>query len=517
MRAALLGCVCLNCVVAAAQGAPSGDGAFLPPVASKAALEASLHPMPQQTVAGYVAAVTVSHTFREFEGMNDELAATAAPLEVAAGYPIGLSADELFDGGLPDGAHTAYLAAITSIDAEALRLVVDLSELGPGDEVWVLDPTEPRAFGPYTSEDHVVGGRFLATVEGETAVLLARALAGGAPPVRLLGLSHFFVSPVPAKVLSCNINIACEADATIQQLSSGVAYLTRPSGFSLTTGSGSLINAPGTAELEPYFLTANHVVGSETTPANIEVYWDFRATGCGVNNAPSLGSLPRSNGAALLATDTTLDLTLLRLDTVPVGEYGRAYLGWDTRDPVIDENIITIHHPDNTHMRISYGRVKLLNQTVEVSVPPSGTRTFTDLTRVGWDDGVTERGSSGSCLLFDDGTLRLGGALTTGSTHVCFAGPDFNFDYYSSFRAFFSQVSPAYLSGSDGGPAYEDPVEPPAGCVGGLMQPPGSGGPPFSGDVLVTALFATLLLWLGRAARSTATRQGSAPHPAPGA
>ena len=502
MRVALLGCVVLVSIAASAHGAPCADGAFVPPLASKGLLDASLHRIPQQAVADYLADVDRVHTFREFEGLNDELQATAVPLEVAAGYPIDMAAGELFDEGFSDGAHTVYLAAVRSVDAEALRLVVDLSALGPGDEVWVLDVIAPRAFGPYTGEDHVAGGRFLATAEGDTAVVMGRSLDGDGPPAVLVGLSHFFVRPMPAKALSCNINIACETDATIQELSSGVAYLTRPSGFSLLTGSGTLINAPDTAALEAYFLTANHVVGTETAPANIEVYWDFRATGCGLNNAPSLGSLPRSHGDALLATDTTLDLTLLELDSVPAGAYGRAYLGWDTRAPVIDENVIGIHHPDNTHMRISYGRVKLINQTVEATVPPGGTRTFTNLTRVGWDDGVTELGSSGSCLLFDDGTLRIAGALTTGTTHVCFAGPAVNYDYYSSFRAFFSQISPAYLSGSDGEPAYEDPVEPPTGCFGGALRPPGAGGPPLGGDGLMLALPVALLWWLGRAARS---------------
>ena len=502
MRVALLGCVVLVSIARFAHGAPCADGAFVPAPASKGLLDASLHPIPPQVVADYLGHVDVVHTFREFEGLNDELQATAGPLEVAAGYPIDMPADDLFDGGFQDGAYATYLAAVTSVDAQALRLVVDLSALDSSDEVWLLDPIEPRGFGPYTRGDHVAGGRFLATVEGDTAVVMGRALHGAAPPVALVGLSHFFVSLMPLKVLSCNINIACEPDAAIQQLSSGVAYLTRPSGFSLITGSGTLINAPGTAELEPYFLTASHVVGAETVPANIEIYWDFRATGCGVNDAPSLGSLPRSRGDALLATDTTLDLTLLELDSVPVGAYGRAYLGWDTRDPVIDEHVIGIHHPDNTHMRISYGRVWSINQEVEATVPAGGTRIFTNLTRVGWDDGVTELGSSGSCLLFDDNTLRIAGALTTGSTHACFAGPEHNYDYYSSFRTFFTQISPAYLSGSDGDPAYEDAVEPSSGCFGGAMRPPGAGGPPLGGDGVMVALLVALLWWLGRAAGS---------------
>ena len=164
MRVALLGCVVLASIAGPALGAPCADGAFVPPLASKGLLDASLHPLPQQVVADYLVDADLVHTVREFEGLNDELQATAAPLEVAAGYPIDMAADELFDSGLPHDPYTVYLVAVTSVDAEALRLVVDLSALDSGDEVWVLDPIEPRAFGPYTGDDHVAGGRFLATV-----------------------------------------------------------------------------------------------------------------------------------------------------------------------------------------------------------------------------------------------------------------------------------------------------------------------------------------------------------------
>ena len=485
MKAVLVCLISVAAALASADEPSYGVGAYIPPLASKTSLESALHAMPQDQVDAYLGQIGASHVFDVYEGRNAELIATADDsdgYEVAAGYNIDLPAAGLFGTGFVDGAGEAYVAAVTSVDALAVRLLVDLSALEAGEEVWVLDPALPRAFGPYTAADRLDGGRWLSTVAGDTAVILGRTPGPGAPQLTVTTLSHFYREPLSAKNLSCNINIACETDATIQQISSAVCLILRP-GFagSTVSGTGSLINAPGTPEFEPYLLTANHVIGTESQALNAEAYWDYRSTACDANNAPSLSSLPRSSGTALLVKDETLDGTLLQLDTVPVGQYGRAYLGWDAREPVKGESVIGIHHPDGTHMRISYGRI----QTVDKEYYP-----WKHETRVGWDDGVTEGGSSGSPLLYDDGTLRVLGALTAGPQHVCGAGPTRNFDVYSSFREFLKElILQGYLTGSNSGSGYSGPAEH-SGCAGGDTQ-----RVPLMGDLaLLAALMVVLTL-----------------------
>jgi hypothetical protein len=129
------------------------------------------------------------------------------------------------------------------------------------------------------------------------------------------------------------------------------------------------------------------------------------------------------------------------LDQVPNGPNGRAYLGWETRTPVVNEGVVDIHFPRGEYMRISYGKVKA------VSVPSAG---FTKQTYVKWDDGVTEGGSSGSPLLLANSNYRITGTLSNGPSHSC-TDTRFNEDYFTSFRDFYPTVK-SFLSGTEPGP-----------------------------------------------------------------
>jgi hypothetical protein len=285
---------------------------------------------------------------------------------------------------------------------------------------------------------------------------MVRTTSAHVPAVRVVGVSHFYVSLDAAlKVLSCNVNIACETDVFLRdQVSTAVGRISITSGNTTYLCSGSLVNNPDTAENEPYFITAHHCIGTSAEAENSEVIWDYRSTVCNADTPPSLASLPRSEGDALLATDGTLDGTLIELDSVPTGTLGRYYMGWSVRTPVVNEAIIGVHHPEATAMRVNHGRVQAINQTVQ-------TDTFTfyqKQTRVVWDEGVTEPGSSGSCLLFGDGTYALAGMLSAGATHTCGADRSGNIDDFSSFRDFYPEIS-GYLTGTN-------PPEP--GSGGGL-------------------------------------------------
>jgi hypothetical protein len=159
-----------------------------------------------------------------------------------------------------------------------------------------------------------------------------------------------------------------------------------------------------------------------------------------------MDSLPRSNGAGLLAASADLDLTLIRLDNVPVGDYGRTYLGWDTRIPVVKDPVLTIHYPDASHMRITEGLVRAVGDQ-------EGGRE--KLIKVHWDEGVTELGSSGAPLLFAE-TVRIAGALSQGPEHTCGLDRSGNIDWFGSFREFYPLVS-QYIDTST--PSADDGVD----------------------------------------------------------
>jgi hypothetical protein len=356
------------------------------------------------------------------------------PLRGGEVASVDMGPGDLFGEAIADGGMWLYLASVTSVDAQAIRLRVDLSALESGAEVWVIDPQVPRAFGPYAAtapdgKDSEEGAQWLAATQGEEAVLMVRMPSAVVPQVRLAQYSHIFLSfKEIAKLLPCNIDLACETDETILEDSSGTAII-------LVGGdwfcSGVLINNAQTETASPFFLTANHCICTRQEARTTEVYWDYRNSTCHANDAPEMDSLSRSNGVGLLAASADLDLTLIRLDTVPVGDYGRTYLGWDTRAPVVDDSVLTIHYPDASHMRITKGLVRSVGDQ-------EGGRE--KLVKVHWDEGVTEAGSSGAPLLFAE-TVRIAGALSQGPDHTCGLDRSGNIDWFGSFRDFYPLVS----------------------------------------------------------------------------
>ena len=206
----------------------------------------------------------------------------------------------------------------------------------------------------------------------------------------------------------------------------------------------TLINNADTPQTEPYVLTSNHCV-PDVAPANqVDVVWDFRATACNTNDPPAISSLPRSDGTLLLTTNQDLDITLMEVDSVPNGAYGRFYAGWTDRALFPGEAITGIHHPRATHMRISYGVILDTSATGFL---------YNNQIEVLWDDGVTEPGSSGLGLLLNGDGYPIIGTLSNGPLHVC--GGTSNTDRFSSFRLFFPQAQ-GFLMGTDK-PDPEDP------------------------------------------------------------
>ncbi len=398
------------------KGNPSADSFQDPPVAEKSLRDAALHPIPQDTVAAYLEQIGQIHVFDGFQTQTGRLKsleeAGKATFLMALGYPVEVAPVDMFGAGFQDGPYTVHETAVVSADALALRLIVDLSRLAEDEEAWVIDTTAPRAFGPYTSADHTEGGRWLPTVEGDTAVLMTRSLSGAAPDVGLVAVSHFYRAfDDVLKVLDCNINIACETNPAILDVASGIGILVVPQGlYDAGLCTGTLLNNPDTPALEPYFLTSWHCVPDGAGVGQVDVVWDYRAASCGSNAPPSLASLPRSLNGTVLATNASLDETLIELDAVPSGAFGRTYLGWNTQALSVSDNVITMHFPRGTHMRISYGALQVINQFANG---------FANENQVLWSNGVTEKGSSGCPLLLTSAGYQVVGTLSTGPTHVC--------------------------------------------------------------------------------------------------
>ena len=435
--------------------APAHAYEYIPPSAD-ALKAATVSALPETNLPDLMALPRQEHRYTEFRGANAALRAQSGN-DSDGGYRVGenrdimISGDDLF--GAPtfrDGRYW-FVATVSSTDAECIRIRADFSDIQDGVTVWTLEPGEYRAFEVWPGADSgafaAPEGDWLPMTQGDTAWVVAASDSPAKPQISVTAYSHIFDNPLDVgatlKVLSCNIEIPCETEAKWLEASSAIGLIVVTTSNATLMGTGCLINNPDTPDKEPYFLTANHVINTSSYARQAEIYWDYRADSCEDPASPPSSNLPRSKGTALLRTDSVLDLTIMKLDEVPVGSYGRAYLDYSLRDPVVGEVVVCIHHPDGGRMRISYGAVKAIDTTAP-EIP-----NFDHETKVGWDRGVTEHGSSGSPLFFQDGTYQVCGALSGGSNHRCGAGPDANYDFYSSFRRFYDKKGKDYLSGTE--------------------------------------------------------------------
>jgi len=83
--------------------------------------------------------------------------------------------------------------------------------------------------------------------------------------------------------------------------------------------SGGLMNDTDASTTIPYLLTAHHCISTQASASSLEAFFDYITPTCLGSNQPGLGTLPRVNGATLLATGGTTDFTLMRLPSLPAG------------------------------------------------------------------------------------------------------------------------------------------------------------------------------------------------------
>lgn len=228
--------------------------------------------------------------------------------------------------------------------------------------------------------------------------------------------TDFTVLPWRKAAGECNLDVSCHPEwASIASGVGGVATLGEKG---LLWCSGSLVVDSDPASDIPYFLTANHCVGSQSGfhgASTVEVYWLYQTDSC-EGAVPIQAEVPRTlGGADLLASviaDLGTDFSLIRLREAP--PEGLTYLGWSTVFPDMGSGVTGIHHPRSDYKRISFGSIM----------------DRTDLQHeVIWYQGTTEGGSSGSPLLSDANQLIIG--QLWGGLAACFRPEES--DFYGRF------------------------------------------------------------------------------------
>ncbi|MAH31561.1 MAG: hypothetical protein CMG78_05820 [Marinobacter sp.] len=465
------------------------DRAFKPP-SSVIDQEKQLDPIDPKKLENYLTHLKQKSiiNYTNFEGENESLLLESfekkgKKQEVARTFPIDLKGENFFFTSFADQGDQYYLGAFTSSDAYAIRVMVDLSELKDGEELYVIDRSLPRAFGPFTNKDQEKSeeGKWLATVAGEECILLLKSPLKTPPILRVISAAHFFVDlgvvdlEPQLKRVSCQIDARCANDNTIaDENTTAVTRYDFVSGGRVYLCTGTLLND---GNFSDYTLTANHCISTNTEASSIEAWWDYLATSCG-GSTPSLSSRPRSYGSSLIATNSSLDATLIQFtNEVPGGTNGRWYLGWSDVQTSSGTNVHALHHPGGTRMSVSFGYVDYLNKPINK---------YTSQIRVNWQEGATEGGSSGSALM-KDSNYHVIGSLSNGPAPAC-AGNDY--DNFASFARFYSSNNLGTYLDNDDDPFIPD--EDPMGCMStGFKEEPGNNL--LTADNMVIGLLCLLL------------------------
>ncbi len=300
--------------------------------------------------------------------------------------------------------------------------------------VYASDPAlrrEPDMIWVFTERNNEAHGQLWTPVvpaDDITVELLLPRAAIGDYQLELQSINkgyRFFGEDLADKAGTCNVDVVCpEGDPWRAEIASVAVYTLNGN----WTCSGAMIN--NTAEDQtPYFLTANHCGIDAGNAPTMVVYWNFESPTCGAQSGGSLAD--NQSGATYLASSSTSDFCLVRLDNDPDPAWNVTFAGWyrGTDDP---SSATAIHHPNTDEKSISFEYDPTSTTTyLDTAVPGDGTHIrITD-----WDVGTTEPGSSGSPLFNPD--HRIVGQLHGGYA-AC--GNDLS-DWYGRFSVSWSGLA----------------------------------------------------------------------------
>jgi len=311
--------------------------------------------------------------------------------------------DELADGG------RIWRLKIESPGAFSINLLYEHFFMPPGAEMFVYSADREMVLGAFTERNNKDHGQFStapvkgdacvveyyepAEVRGQGVVAISRIVHGyrdifnfgGTKGTDGFGSSGF-----------CNNNINCPEGDPWQDEKRGVCMVLLSGGSRWC--SGSLVNnvrQDGT----PYFLTANHCLGSEATWI---IMFKYESPTCDNIDGPTNYTI---SGTTLRASYSTSDFGLLELSSTPPEAYEPYYNGWSNINTA-SQSSTAIHHPSGDIKKISFDYDPVTSTNY---LSTSGTTHW----RVGnWEDGTTEGGSSGSPLF--DQNHRIVGQLHGG-------------------------------------------------------------------------------------------------------
>ncbi|MGF7028998.1 MULTISPECIES: trypsin-like serine peptidase [Sphingobacterium] len=314
---------------------------------------------------------------------------------------------------LPDGGRL-WRFKINSPKAISINLLYDKFWLPEGGKLFIYNEGKSQTFGAFTSINNKgtkeKPGKFAtALIYGDNTILEYYQPKGvtDLPIISISYVVHGYryviigdqPSQISNKALSCYININCPEGSQFQIEKQAVAVIVI-NGNALCTG--SLITT-ATRDMSPYFLTANHCLGSLDAVNNPDAsdwtfWWNYESPNC--SNPSTAPPHFTTSGATLVANYEPSDMALFRLSEDPknLTNYNPAWVGWD-RNTTSATSATGIHHPAGMIKKISLSYQNVTSYPSSISWLGGGTSPANSHWAVNFTDGTTEGGSSGSFIL----------------------------------------------------------------------------------------------------------------------
>ncbi len=262
--------------------------------------------------------------------------------------------------------------------------------------------------GPFTDDDRMPSGEFWSPpVPGEKATLELFIPDGakGQFQLELVQIASGFRDlfqraggPGFAKQGTCNNDVVCPVgDPWRNQIRSVAAYTIG----GVDTCTGTLV-MDAESSYKPYFLTAYHCGVTNGNAGSVVTIWNYESVMCG--DLAGGSRMQTVSGATLRADREDVDMALLELSSTPPDSFDVYWSGWDRSDlePI---GSVGIHHPNVEEKAISFN-FDTLTKTNNCIVEFDSGDTHWEVDN--WEDGTTERGSSGSGLWDPSNQLLIG-------------------------------------------------------------------------------------------------------------
>ncbi len=185
---------------------------------------------------------------------------------------------------------------------------------------------------------------------------------------------------------SCNNNVNCpEGSDWVDQINSSAMIL--EGGFRSCSGA-MITNAR--QDCTPYFLTANHCMGSISSVEQWLFMFNYQSPSCDNADGPLNQTV---SGCFVRAFNSDSDFSLVELSIPPPPDY-LVFLSGFSAENTPAQNTTGIHHPAGDIKKISFDYDAAVNNG-----------SYWDVSE--WEDGTTESGSSGSPL-YDENKRIIG-------------------------------------------------------------------------------------------------------------